>query len=142
MSATYELSAVATPGLTIDGDTVSSPDQIEVINPATAQAFIAVPDAGADEAIARANASDLGLGASVWSADEPRAVDVAARMQAGTVWVNQHPMLSPDVPFGGVKQSGLGVESSLHGLLAYTDISGTASQAMAGRRPRAQQSAG
>jgi acyl-CoA reductase-like NAD-dependent aldehyde dehydrogenase len=76
-----------------------------------------------DEAIARANASDLGLGASVWSADEPRAVDVAARMQAGTVWVNQHPMLSPDVPFGGVKQSGLGVESSLHGLLAYTDIS-------------------
>ncbi|MGD0685584.1 MAG: aldehyde dehydrogenase family protein [Streptosporangiaceae bacterium] len=76
-----------------------------------------------DEAVARANASDLGLGASVWSSDEPRAVQVAARLQAGTVWVNQHPMLSPDVPFGGVKQSGLGVESSLHGLLAYTDIS-------------------
>jgi acyl-CoA reductase-like NAD-dependent aldehyde dehydrogenase len=75
------------------------------------------------EAVARANASDLGLGASVWSADEARAVEVAARLQAGTVWVNQHPMLSPDVPFGGVKQSGLGVESSLHGLLAYTDIS-------------------
>ena len=44
-------------------------------------------------------------------------------LQAGTVWVNQHPMLSPDVPFGGVKQSGLGVESSLYGLLGYTDIS-------------------
>jgi acyl-CoA reductase-like NAD-dependent aldehyde dehydrogenase len=76
-----------------------------------------------DEAVARANASDLGLGASVWSSDESRAVEVAARLQAGTVWVNQHPMLSPDVPFGGVKQSGLGVESSLHGLLAYTEIS-------------------
>jgi acyl-CoA reductase-like NAD-dependent aldehyde dehydrogenase len=76
-----------------------------------------------DEAVARANDSDLGLGASVWSSDEGRAVEVAARLQAGTVWVNQHPMLSPDVPFGGVKQSGLGVESSLHGLLAYTDIS-------------------
>ena len=76
-----------------------------------------------DEAGARANASDLGLGASVWSGDEDRAVDIAGRLQAGTVWVNQHPMLSPDVPFGGVKQSGLGVESSLYGLLGYTDIS-------------------
>ena len=76
-----------------------------------------------DEAVARANASDLGLGASVWSADEERGIQIADRLEAGTVWVNQHPMLSPDVPFGGIKQSGLGVESSLHGLLAYTDIS-------------------
>lgn len=76
-----------------------------------------------DEALARANASDLGLGASVWSADEDRGVEVASRLEAGTVWVNQHPMLSPDTPFGGLKQSGLGVESSLHGLLGYTDIS-------------------
>lgn len=76
-----------------------------------------------DEAVKRANDSDLGLGASVWSPDEEWAVAVAERIEAGTVWVNQHPMLSPDVPFGGVKQSGLGVESSLHGLLAYTDIS-------------------
>ena len=76
-----------------------------------------------DEAVARANASDLGLGASVWSSDEDRAVEVSGRLQAGTVWVNQHPMLSPDVPFGGVKQSGLGVESSRYGLLGYTDIS-------------------
>jgi acyl-CoA reductase-like NAD-dependent aldehyde dehydrogenase len=76
-----------------------------------------------DEAVKRANASELGLGASVWSADEERAVDVAGRLEAGTVWVNQHPMLSPDVPFGGIKQSGVGVESSLHGLLSYTDIS-------------------
>jgi acyl-CoA reductase-like NAD-dependent aldehyde dehydrogenase len=76
-----------------------------------------------DEAVARANASDLGLGASVWSSDEERGVEVATQLEAGTVWVNQHPMLSPDTPFGGLKQSGLGVESSLHGLLAYTDIS-------------------
>ena len=54
-----------------------------------------------DEAVARANDSDLGLGASVWSGDEDRAVEVAAQLEAGTVWVNQHPMLSPDVPFGG-----------------------------------------
>jgi acyl-CoA reductase-like NAD-dependent aldehyde dehydrogenase len=76
-----------------------------------------------DDAVARANASDLALGASVWSTDEARAVQVAGRLEAGTVWVNQHPLLSPDVPFGGLKQSGLGVESSRYGLLAYTDIS-------------------
>lgn len=74
-----------------------------------------------DEVIERANNSPLGLGASVWSADEGRALAVAARVQAGTVWINQHPMLSPDVPFGGVKHSGLGVEQSLHGVLEYTD---------------------
>ncbi|WP_142271649.1 non-phosphorylative glyceraldehyde 3-phosphate dehydrogenase TadD [Mycobacterium sp. AT1] len=74
-----------------------------------------------DDAIARANDSELGLGASVWSGDEDRAIDVAGRVQAGTVWVNQHPMLSSDVPFGGIKQSGLGVEQSLHGVLEYTN---------------------
>lgn len=74
-----------------------------------------------DDVIARANNSPLALGASVWSPDEDRARAVAARVQAGTVWINQHPMLSPDVPFGGIKQSGLGVEQSLHGVLQYTD---------------------
>lgn len=76
-----------------------------------------------DDAVARANDSELALGASVWSSDEDRGVKVAGQLEAGTVWVNQHPMLSPDVPFGGVKQSGIGVESSLHGLLGYTEIS-------------------
>src|SRR5262249_4220859 len=75
-----------------------------------------------DEAVARANATPFGLGASVWSGDEDRAATIAASLQAGTVWVNQHPMLSPDTPFGGRKQSGIGVESSHHGLAAYTDI--------------------
>jgi acyl-CoA reductase-like NAD-dependent aldehyde dehydrogenase len=75
-----------------------------------------------DEAVARANASPFGLGASVWSGDEDRAAAVAASLQAGTVWVNQHPMLSPDTPFGGLKESGIGVESSHHGLAAYTDL--------------------
>ncbi len=75
------------------------------------------------DAVARANASPFALGASVWSADEDRATAVAETLEAGTVWVNQHPMLSPSTPFGGLKQSGIGVESSPHGLAAYTDIS-------------------
>ncbi len=74
-----------------------------------------------DDVIARANDSELALGASVWSSDERRAIEVAERVEAGTVWVNQHPMLSSDVPFGGVKQSGLGVEQSIHGVLEYTN---------------------
>ena len=81
-----------------------------------------------DDVVARANDSDLGLGASVWSPDEERALAVADRLVAGSVWINQHPMLSPDTPFGGVKQSGIGVESSLHGLLAYTDVRVTRSR--------------
>jgi len=76
-----------------------------------------------DEVVERANASELGLGASVWASDESRAIEVAGRLEAGTVWVNQHPNLSPDTPFGGIKQSGLGVEGSLHGVLGFTDIS-------------------
>jgi len=38
------------------------------------------------------------------------------------VWVAQHPGMGPDLPFGGLKQSGIGVESSHHGLAAYTDL--------------------
>jgi len=75
-----------------------------------------------DDAIRRANDTDYGLGASVWSTDLERAAAVADRLRAGSVWVNQHPTVSPTVPFGGVKQSGIGVEGSMHGLIEYTDI--------------------
>ncbi|MGE0801253.1 MAG: aldehyde dehydrogenase family protein, partial [Lautropia sp.] len=62
-----------------------------------------------EDAIARANRSEVGLGASVWSGDIDRARAVAGRLQAGTVWINQHGMIHPMVPFGGVKKSGWGV---------------------------------
>ncbi len=73
-----------------------------------------------DEVVARANASDYGLAASVWGRDEHRAATIAARLQSGTVWVNETRHLSPLVPFGGMKQSGLGVEGGEEGLLEYT----------------------
>ena len=75
-----------------------------------------------DDAVARANDTTYGLGASVWSPDLDRAAAVAQRLDAGSVWVNQHPVVTASVPFGGAKQSGIGVEGSLHGLHAYTDI--------------------
>jgi acyl-CoA reductase-like NAD-dependent aldehyde dehydrogenase len=69
-----------------------------------------------DEAIRMANALDVGLGASVWSSDPAQARKVAARIEAGTVWINKHGAVDPRVPFGGVKQSGYGLEFGVEGL--------------------------
>jgi len=73
-----------------------------------------------EDAIASANRLDAGLGASVWSSDIEKAKQVAGRIQAGTVWINQHGMIHPMVPFGGAKGSGYGVEFGLEGLKSVT----------------------
>jgi aldehyde dehydrogenase (NAD+) len=73
-----------------------------------------------DEAVSRANASPYGLGGSVWSSDVAAAEEIAQRLETGTVWINQPRSLSPNAPFAGHKQSGLGVENGLEGLLQYT----------------------
>jgi acyl-CoA reductase-like NAD-dependent aldehyde dehydrogenase len=75
-----------------------------------------------DEAIERANGLEYGLAASVWGADPEQTEAVAARLEAGTVWVNKHAEIAPHVPFGGIKCSGLGVEFGEEGLAAYTSI--------------------
>lgn len=69
-----------------------------------------------DEAVDMANALDVGLGASVWSSDKDRARQVAARIQAGTVWINKHGAVDPRAPFGGAKMSGYGLEFGVEGL--------------------------
>ncbi|WP_258803808.1 aldehyde dehydrogenase family protein [Pseudarthrobacter sp. NS4] len=71
-----------------------------------------------DEAVEKANALDVGLGASVWSSNLPAAREVAARIQAGTVWINKHGAVDPRIPFGGAKQSGYGLEFGVEGLKA------------------------
>ncbi|KFL46568.1 putative betaine-aldehyde dehydrogenase [Sphingobium sp. ba1] len=73
-----------------------------------------------DDVIAKANASEYGLAGSVWSADTDAALSIAARMETGTVWINEVQHLSPFQAFAGHKQSGLGVENGLGGLLEYT----------------------
>jgi acyl-CoA reductase-like NAD-dependent aldehyde dehydrogenase len=73
-----------------------------------------------DDAIAQANATEYGLGATVWSANPDKALAVGQQLQAGTVWINEALGLSPFVTFAGHKQSGLGAESGQEGLLAYT----------------------
>lgn len=73
-----------------------------------------------DEAIAKANDTESGLGASVWGTDVSEATKIAARIDAGTVWINQHGAIHPMVPFGGAKHSGYGVEFGIEGLKAVT----------------------
>ncbi|MGL1834701.1 aldehyde dehydrogenase family protein [Rhodocyclaceae bacterium SMB388] len=73
-----------------------------------------------EDAIARANASENGLGGSVWSADIDAARKVGSRLECGTVWINGHAEVLPHCPFGGCKMSGFGVEFGLEGLLEYT----------------------
>ena len=75
-----------------------------------------------DEAIARANASEYGLGATVWSASPERAYEVALKLETGTVWINKHLDLPPDVPYGGTKQSGYGVELGQQGVEEFTQV--------------------
>ena len=69
-----------------------------------------------DEAIRLANSTEQGLCASVWTTDDATARSVAARIEAGTVWINQHAAPNPIVPFGGVKGSGYGLEFGIEGL--------------------------
>jgi acyl-CoA reductase-like NAD-dependent aldehyde dehydrogenase len=73
-----------------------------------------------DDAIARANGTEYGLGGTVWGTDLARAYDVAQRIASGTVWVNKHLELPPDIPFGGAKQSGFGTEMGQEGLEEFT----------------------
>ncbi len=75
-----------------------------------------------EDAIAQANSLDVGLAASVWSSDADAARAVAERLEAGTVYINQHGQIAPHVPFGGIKGSGIGVEFGQEGLEANTDI--------------------
>ena len=75
-----------------------------------------------EDALARANASDLGLGGSIWSDDRELARDLASRMESGSVWINTHLDFGPGIPFGGAKQSGLGVEFAEEGLHEFTQI--------------------
>jgi acyl-CoA reductase-like NAD-dependent aldehyde dehydrogenase len=74
-----------------------------------------------DDAVARANASPYGLGASVWTDDLDRARQVVARLETGMAWVNSHVAVSPSQPFGGIKNSGIGVENGPWGVDAFIE---------------------
>jgi acyl-CoA reductase-like NAD-dependent aldehyde dehydrogenase len=74
-----------------------------------------------DDAIARANDTRYGLSGSVWTSDPNRGREIAAQLEVGTAWVNQHRATSAFVPFGGAKESGYGRQYSLLGLKGYME---------------------
>jgi acyl-CoA reductase-like NAD-dependent aldehyde dehydrogenase len=75
-----------------------------------------------DEAIARANDSQYGLAAAVWTKDIKKAHYVARKLQAGTVWINTYNIYDTAAPFGGYKHSGFGREMGMHALEHYTQV--------------------
>lgn len=75
-----------------------------------------------EDAVARANASPYGLGGSIWSSDPQKAYDLATKLESGTVWVNKHADLAPNIPFGGARFSGLGTELGDEGLAEFTQL--------------------
>lgn len=75
-----------------------------------------------NDAITAANDSPNGLGGSVWASDIAAARDIAGRLECGSVWINKHGAIQPNVPFGGVKQSGFGVQFAEEGLKENTAL--------------------
>ena len=74
-----------------------------------------------DDAVQLANQSRYGLGASIWSADGEAAAKLAARIEAGNVFINGTVKSDPRLPFGGIKESGWGRELGTQGLLEFTN---------------------
>jgi len=77
-----------------------------------------------DEALAKANNHVYGLGSSIWTRDMTKAAVAAERLEAGNVWVNSLHYGHDEMPFGGVKQSGIGREHGIEALLSYTETKG------------------
>ena len=80
-----------------------------------------VPFFGQDQAVSMANDTEFGLGCSIWTRDLVQAHQVAEKVRAGIVWINDHHKNHPSSPWGGLtKQSGIGRENGLDALREYT----------------------
>jgi aldehyde dehydrogenase (NAD+) len=90
----------------------------EIFGPVAA----AIPFKDENDAVLQGNDTAYGLAAAVWTKDINRALTVARKLKAGTVWINCYGMLDPISPFGGYKQSGFGRELGKHSLELYTQI--------------------
>ncbi|MEU9063628.1 aldehyde dehydrogenase [Streptomyces sp. NPDC048430] len=105
------------PTIFADVDNTFTPAREEIFGPV----LCILPYDDVDDAVRIANDSEYGLGGTVWSADKDRALDVARRVQTGSIGINGY-ALDPGAPFGGVKASGLGRELGPEGLAAYQQL--------------------
>ncbi len=74
------------------------------------------------EAISLANDSVYGLAAAIWTKNPEKAQRIASKLESGTIWINEYHLLNPGMPFGGLKQSGIGREMGVEGILAYLEV--------------------
>ncbi|MFV9505732.1 MAG: aldehyde dehydrogenase family protein [Oscillochloridaceae bacterium umkhey_bin13] len=113
----YEAGPFLEPTIFVNVDNRSRLAQEEIFGPVFA--VIRYDEIG--DAIRMANDTIYGLAASVWSEDIQQAIEVAKRIRAGTVGINEHHVLNPYAPFGGFKESGIGREMGVAGMLEYTE---------------------
>jgi aldehyde dehydrogenase (NAD+) len=113
------------PTLIVGVDNSARVAQEEIFGPV----LVVIPHDGDDDAVALANDSVYGLSGSVWSADRDRAIAVSNRIRTGTVGINGGLWFSPDMPFGGYKQSGVGRESGVAGFEEYLETKSIAEPA-------------
>jgi acyl-CoA reductase-like NAD-dependent aldehyde dehydrogenase len=74
------------------------------------------------QAVKRANATPFGLAATIITNNPGKAIPIANRLDTGTVWINTHGVFDAPAPYGGFKQSGVGREYGLEGLLPYLEL--------------------
>jgi acyl-CoA reductase-like NAD-dependent aldehyde dehydrogenase len=100
------------------------PDARVVVQEQFAPILPVIPYDDLDGAVDAANGTSFGLGASVWSGDDELGASIAERLEAGSVFRNAHGpgALDPNLPFGGWKSSGVGLEYGVEGVLAYTRL--------------------
>jgi acyl-CoA reductase-like NAD-dependent aldehyde dehydrogenase len=107
-----------TPTIFLDVPEADPLSQTELFGPV----LIVNPVKNMNEAVARANASVYGLAASIWTDDLNEALSVSARLEAGTVHVNSYGEDGNQIPFGGIKNSGIGKEKSVDTLSSYSHV--------------------
>jgi phenylacetaldehyde dehydrogenase len=83
--------------------------------------LVAMPYDDLDDLVNKANDTDFGLAASIWSQNISRVLELVPRIKAGTIWVNTHSVLDANMPFGGFKQSGIGREHGRAAIEEYTE---------------------
>ena len=105
------------PTLVINPDDDLSLTRDEVFGPVVTLTRVA----DAEEALAKANDTEYGLTASLWTNSLSTAMDLTPRIEAGTVWVNSHTLIDANMPFGGFKQSGTGRDFGVDWLDAFTE---------------------
>lgn len=81
-----------------------------------------IPYDDPEEALAQANDTSYGLGGSIWTRDIDRGLELARQLESGSAWVNRHPAVGPDLPFGGFKHSGLGRENGKPGIDHFAEL--------------------